>query len=144
MGLRLVNSDRGFGARFELGFSDEQTVVRLKFSQTFQYDKKGMLYGKQIDAQGELGRRSEVPVVALELTVHELDVGAILSRLDLVKGMEAGADDFVSKPFEYVELQARVRTILQLNRYRRLLEERMQREQAEDAKRRLPRKQPPF
>ncbi len=46
VGLRLVNSDRGFGARFELGFSDEQTVVRLKFSQTFQYDPKGILYGK--------------------------------------------------------------------------------------------------
>jgi len=50
-----------------------------------------------------------------------------------LRGLEAGADDFVSKPFEYVELQARVRTILQLNRYRRLLEERMQREQAEEA-----------
>jgi outer membrane protein assembly factor BamA len=46
VGLRLVNSDRGFGARFELGFSDEQTVVRLKFSQNFQYDPKGILYGK--------------------------------------------------------------------------------------------------
>ena len=45
-GLRLINADRGFGARFELGFSDEQTVVRLKFSQTFQYDPKGILYGK--------------------------------------------------------------------------------------------------
>ncbi len=46
MGLRLINSDRGFGARFEIGLSDEQTIVRLKFSQTFQYDPKGILYGK--------------------------------------------------------------------------------------------------
>ena len=45
-GLRLIDSERGFGARFEVGLSSEQTVVRLKFSQTFQYDKKGMLYGK--------------------------------------------------------------------------------------------------
>ncbi len=45
-GLRLVDSDRGFSARFELGLSDEQTIVRLKFSQTFQYDPKGLLYGK--------------------------------------------------------------------------------------------------
>jgi signal transduction histidine kinase len=66
----------------------------------------------------------QVPVVMLT-ALDDSD-----SRL---RGIEAGADDFVSKPFEYVELQARVRTILQLNRYRRLLEERMQREQAEEA-----------
>jgi hypothetical protein len=46
VGLRLINADRGFGARFELGLSDEQTIVRLKFSQTFQYNPKGILYGK--------------------------------------------------------------------------------------------------
>jgi hypothetical protein len=46
LGLRLINSDRGFSARFELGLSEEQTIVRLKFSQTFQYDPKGILYGK--------------------------------------------------------------------------------------------------
>jgi len=45
-GLRLIDSQRGFAARFELGLSDEQTIVRLKFSQTFQYDPKGILYGK--------------------------------------------------------------------------------------------------
>jgi signal transduction histidine kinase len=66
----------------------------------------------------------DVPVIMLT-ALDDSD-----SRL---RGIEAGADDFVSKPFEYVELQARVRTILQLNRYRRLLEERMQREQAEEA-----------
>jgi len=66
----------------------------------------------------------EVPVIM----ITALDDSE--SRL---QGIEAGADDFVSKPFEYVELQARVRTILQLNRYRLLLQERMQREQAEEA-----------
>jgi signal transduction histidine kinase len=66
----------------------------------------------------------EVPVIMLT-ALDDSD-----SRL---RGIEAGADDFVSKPFEYVELRARVRTTLQLNRYRRLLEERTQREQAEEA-----------
>jgi hypothetical protein len=46
IGLRLINGQRGLSARFELGLSDEDTVVRLKFSQTFQYDPKGILYGK--------------------------------------------------------------------------------------------------
>jgi len=55
---------------------------------------------------------TEVPVVMVTA------LGDSDSRL---KGIEAGADDFVSKPFDRVELRARVRTIVRLNRYRQLL-----------------------
>ncbi len=40
-------------------------------------------------------------------------------------GIKAGADDFISKPFDRVELRARIRTITRLNRYRRLILERV-------------------
>ncbi|WP_245860640.1 HD domain-containing phosphohydrolase [Candidatus Chloroploca asiatica] len=58
---------------------------------------------------------AEVPVVM----VTALDDSE--SRL---RGLEAGADDFISKPFKRAELRARVKTITRLNRYRSLLEER--------------------
>lgn len=58
---------------------------------------------------------AEVPIIMVT-TLDDAD-----SRL---RGIEAGADDFVSKPFHRAELRARVRTITRLNRYRRLHAER--------------------
>ncbi len=69
---------------------------------------------------------AEVPIII----VTALDDSAAYLR-----GLELGADDFVTKPFNRVELQARVRTITRLNRYRRLLSERAQRQQAEESER---------
>jgi PAS domain S-box-containing protein len=65
---------------------------------------------------------AEVPIIMIT-ALNDLD-----SRL---QGIEAGADDFIAKPFNQAELQARVRTTTRLNRYRRLLLERTQRQQAE-------------
>ncbi len=50
-------------------------------------------------------------------------VTAFDDRSARLRGIEAGADDFIPKPYDTLELQARVRTITRLNRYRRLLEE---------------------
>jgi two-component system cell cycle response regulator len=58
---------------------------------------------------------AEVPIVM---------VTALDDRPSRLRGIEAGADDFVSKPFNRAELRARVRTITRLNRYRRLHAER--------------------
>ncbi|WP_129629869.1 HD domain-containing phosphohydrolase [Candidatus Oscillochloris fontis] len=66
-------------------------------------------------------RLAEVPVVI----ITALDDSG--SRL---KGLEAGADDFISKPFNRSELRARVRTITRLNRYRNLISERTALQQA--------------
>lgn len=58
-------------------------------------------------------RLAELPVVM---------VTALDDRESRLRGIEVGADDFMSKPFDRAELRARVRTITRLNRYRRLVE----------------------
>src|ERR1044072_5945902 len=58
---------------------------------------------------------AEVPIILLT---------ALDDRASLVRGIEAGADDFLSKPADRRELMARVRTITRLNRYRTLMEQR--------------------
>ena len=45
-------------------------------------------------------------------------------RTSRLQGIQAGADEFLSKPFDSVELKIRVRALLQLNQYRRMLHER--------------------
>ena len=58
---------------------------------------------------------AEIPIIM---------VTALGDRASRLKGLDAGADDFVTKPFDQSELGARVRAIIRLNRYRRLLAER--------------------
>ncbi|MDH3676053.1 MAG: response regulator, partial [Anaerolineae bacterium] len=70
---------------------------------------------------------AEVPIIM---------VTALDDRGSRLEAIEAGADDFVSKPFDRVELRARVQATARLNRYRKLLVERTRRQQAEDEARR--------
>ncbi|MFK5970827.1 MAG: EAL domain-containing protein [Candidatus Marithrix sp.] len=58
-------------------------------------------------------RLAELPVVM---------VTALDDRESRLRGIESGADDFMSKPYDRAELRARIRTITRLNRYRRLVE----------------------
>ncbi len=58
---------------------------------------------------------AEVPIIIIT---------ALDNREAKLQGIKAGADDFLTKPFDGVELQARVQTITRLNRYRRLMMER--------------------
>ena len=51
----------------------------------------------------ELRRFSDVPVVML--TARD-------DAMDKVKGLELGADDYITKPFNHLELMARVRAVL--------------------------------
>jgi diguanylate cyclase (GGDEF)-like protein len=58
-------------------------------------------------------RLAELPIVM---------VTALDDRDSRLRGIQVGADDFMSKPYDRAELRARVRTITRLNRYRRLIE----------------------
>jgi len=57
---------------------------------------------------------SEVPI---------LMVTSLTNREDRLKGIDSGADDFISKPFDELELKTRIRTIVRLDRYRKLREQ---------------------
>jgi putative two-component system response regulator len=64
---------------------------------------------------------AEVPILFLT---------ALDDRQSLLNGLEAGADDFISKPVDRHELRARLLGITRLNRYRKLMTERKNLEDA--------------
>ncbi len=49
---------------------------------------------------------------------------ALDSTEDKVEGLEAGADDYITKPIDFAELQARLRSMLRIKRLQEELEER--------------------
>ncbi|NTW98281.1 MAG: response regulator, partial [Oscillochloris sp.] len=67
---------------------------------------------------------AEVPVVI----ISTLD-----DRTSRLNGIAAGADDFLTKPIDSLELRVRVQSIVRLNRYRKLHESRRELEVAYDA-----------
>jgi len=60
---------------------------------------------------------AEVPI----LLVTALD-----DRESRMTGLKAGADDFISKPYDIFELQVRIQNMTRLNRYRMLTEQRQE------------------
>lgn len=63
----------------------------------------------------DLPELSEVPI---------LMVTALDDKSSRIKGLETGADDFISKPYDIFEIQAKIKTLTRLNRYRQLVEQR--------------------
>jgi PAS domain S-box-containing protein len=57
-------------------------------------------------------------------TVPILMLTALGDRDSRLRGLDAGADHFLTKPFDWPELKLRLRTVTRLNRFRQLAEER--------------------
>lgn len=70
----------------------------------------------------EVCRRLRANVATADVPIIMLT--ALDDRQSRLLGIECGADDFISKPYDRLELRTRLRTISRLNRYRRLLTER--------------------
>lgn len=66
---------------------------------------------------------AEIPIIMLT---------ALDDRKSFLHGLESGADDYITKPYDRYELRARLLGITRLNRYKKLLDERANIEQAHE------------
>ncbi len=109
------------GAQYDLLFAEngpsaiEQALTHLPDLMLLDVKMPGMDGFEVCERLRSEARTAELPIVML----------TALDDDDLrLRGLEVGADDFLTKPFNRAELRARVRTITRLNRYRRLNAER--------------------
>ncbi len=113
--LKLLLESKGY----QLGFADTGHEA-LRQAHAMRPDLV-LLDVRMPDLDGyEVCRRLRADPILADVPVIMLT--ALTDREARIRGIEAGADDFVSKPFDQIELAARVRTITRLNRYRRVQE----------------------
>ena len=132
-------------APFEILIVDDDKVSRMTLERLLVKDGYRVqtaecgLHGLQV------ARSNEPDLILLDVVMPDLDgytvcqmlraepglaevpilmITSLEDRASRVQGLEAGADDFITKPFHPEELRARVQSITRLNRYRRLRNER--------------------
>ena len=124
---------------------DDDRASQLLLSRLLGRDELLLEFANNGREALELAARLEPDLILLDVVMPELDGFEVCRRLrqnprlaevpillltaledhdSRLTGIEAGADDFISKPFHVTELRARVKTVLRLNRYRRLRAER--------------------
>ncbi len=122
---------------------DDQAPNRLLIGRMLARDGHKVLEADSGERALELARQEEPDVIILDVLMPGLDgfqtcqtlkqdhltrltpvvlVTALREHSDRLRGIEAGADDFLSKPVDPLELSARVRSLIRLKRYTRDLD----------------------
>jgi len=120
---------------------DDDRASRQLLAQLLRPDAYSLEFAENGEAGLELAGRIHPDLILLDVIMPGLDGFEVCRRLrqdpslaevpvlmltaledhqSRLTGLEAGADDFLSKPFHAAELRARVRTVVRLNRYRRI------------------------
>jgi cyclic di-GMP phosphodiesterase len=106
--------------QYDLGFAESGPACLVKAAarppdlillDVMMPEMDGFEVCRRLRADDKVG---DVPILMLT---------ALDDRESRLTGLDAGADDFISKPFDRTELRSRVKTIMRLNRYRKLRDE---------------------
>lgn len=124
---------------------DDEPIVRLTVEALFMQNNIELFFAEN-GSTGLLQAQKHLPdAILLDLMMPDMDgyevcrrirsnpalaevpiimITAIDNREARLEGLNAGADDFLTKPFDSLEIQIKVKNILRLNRFRNILEQR--------------------
>ena len=130
---------------------DDDEIIRETLTHLLSKDGYQLLFGENGEEGLQLAMEHQPDVILMDVMMPVMDgyeacrriraipalagipillITALDDRPALMVGIKAGADDFLSKNIDGLELVARIQTITRLNRYRRIVEQQDQIEKA--------------
>jgi putative two-component system response regulator len=134
-------------AKSKILIIDDQTAARSGLEALLDGESYELFFAKNGRVGLSMAALIQPDVILLDVMMPELDgfqVCQIIRQTDTlcdipiilittlddresrIAGLRAGADDFISKPFDSLELLVRLRGIVRLNRFRRIAEQRQE------------------
>lgn len=124
---------------------DDEPIVRLTIEGLFTHENLELIFASNGVSGITLAQEVLPDAILLDLMMPDLDgfevcrrvrsmpslsevpivmITAVDQRDAKLRGLDAGVDDFLTKPFDTLEIQIKVRNILKLNRFRNLIDQR--------------------
>ena len=124
---------------------DDEPIVRLTVEALFMQNNIELFFAENGASGLSLAQEHQPDAILLDLMMPDMNgyevcrriranpalaevpiimITAIDNRDARLEGLDAGADDFLTKPFDSVEIQIKVKNILRLNRFRNILDQR--------------------
>jgi two-component system cell cycle response regulator len=124
---------------------DDDPIIRLTMESLLADSDVDLIFAENGKQGLEFAQRQPPDAILLDIMMPDMDgyevcrriralpdlaevpiiiVSALDTRISRLAGLDAGADDFLTKPFDSLEIKIRIQNILRLNRYRSLVSER--------------------
>jgi len=126
---------------------DDEPIIRLTLDGLLRQDNVQLLFAETGIKGLALAQQYMPDAILLDLMMPDMDgyevcrrirstaelaevpvimITALDNREARLSGLDAGADDFLTKPFDSMEIQIRIKNILRMNRFRHIIDQRDQ------------------
>lgn len=141
----MTDMQRNLQQRAKILVIDDEPIVRMTVEGLLLQENVELLFAENGQEGLNLAQQSLPDAILLDLMMPDMDgfevcrriranaelaevpiimITAVDSHEARLTGLAAGADDFLTKPFDSLEIQIRLKNILRLNRFRNIIEQR--------------------